>query len=153
MLLKFIKAQKNDVDLLININNKAYYDDYKRFKKCPGYKICPENMEISLCRPEIDKYIIHYENIPVGAVSIQKLGRGRYFVGNLCVVPSYQRKGIGTEAMKFICEYYSDWNLISLITPVPKKENIYFYTVKCGMKIKKYSKDSGIDVAVLVKTR
>lgn len=34
-----------------------------------------------------------------------------YEVGCLCVVPEYQGKGIGTQAIRFIKSYYEDWKL------------------------------------------
>ncbi|MDO5559010.1 MAG: GNAT family N-acetyltransferase [Oscillospiraceae bacterium] len=153
MFLRYIRATKFDAQLLIELNNKAYHSDFIKFKKCPGYGMCKENMEISLNRPDVEKYIIFDYNIPVGSFSIQRLGKGRYYIGNLVVIPENQNCGIGSQTIDFILDYYSDWKNISLITPAQKKENIYFYVQKCGFRIRKITKDSGIDVVVLVKTR
>lgn len=39
MNIRFKKAVKEDCELLIEINNKAYYADYIRYGECPGYNI------------------------------------------------------------------------------------------------------------------
>lgn len=44
-------------------------------------------------------------------------------VGCLCVIPEFQGKGIGTQAIKFIKAFYSDWEEFTLITPDDKLEN------------------------------
>lgn len=56
-------------------------------------------------------------------------------LGCLCVIPEYQGKGIGSRAIEFMLDYYTDWSKITLVTPADKEENINFYTKKCGFKV------------------
>ena len=50
-----------------------------------------------------------------------------YEVGCLCVIPEYQGKGIGTQAIRFVKSIYEDWERLTLVTPIDKKENVKFY--------------------------
>lgn len=38
MNIRFVKAEIKDCELLIELNNKTYYDDYIRYGECPGYE-------------------------------------------------------------------------------------------------------------------
>ncbi len=37
MSLNYTKAKKEDADLLIEIYNASFYDDYIRYGECPAY--------------------------------------------------------------------------------------------------------------------
>lgn len=133
MNLKYIKAKKEDADLLIKIYNASFYEDYIKYGECPGYGKTRKSMEESIVK--FPKMIIYNDDIPVGAISVASRGNGEYYLGCLCVIPEFQGKGIGTQAIKFMLNHYSDWNKITLKTPVDKEKNIDFYTKKCGFKI------------------
>ena len=78
---------------------------------------------------------------------------GIYEVGCLCVVPEFQGKGIGTQAIKYITSYYEDGDEFTLITPIDKKENIKFYTERCGFDIVSTEMDGNVKVARFVLRR
>lgn len=48
MGLRYIRAEKKDVDLLINIYNAAFYADYVKYGECPAYGKTREEMEASI---------------------------------------------------------------------------------------------------------
>ena len=104
MTIEYRQAALKDAELLIKIYNASFYDDYVRYGSCPGYGQTKEEMQES-----INKYLKHIiicDNEPVGCVSCIKLVNRVYEVGCLCVVPEYQGKGIGTQAIRFIKSYY-----------------------------------------------
>ncbi|MEA4888679.1 MAG: GNAT family N-acetyltransferase [Clostridiaceae bacterium] len=74
-----------------------------------------------------------------------KIYNGEYYLGCLCVIPEYQGKGIGTHAVKFILNYYADWEKIMLVTPADKEENLIFYK-KCGFTIDGAEMDGKVSV-------
>lgn len=96
------------------------------------------------------KFIILYKNKPVGSVSCKKVEVGVYEVGCLCVIPEFQGKGIGTEAIQFVTSHYDDWDKFTLITPIDKKENVKFYTEKCGFEIVSAEMDGNVKVVRFV---
>lgn len=71
----------------------------------------------------------------------------------LCVIPEYQGKGIGTAAMEFIKTHIQDWKKITLVTPADKTENVKFYTERCGFEIRSVEMDGGVQVARFVLER
>lgn len=122
MTIEYRQATLKDAELLIKIYNASFYDDYVRYGSCPGYGQTKEKMQES-----INKYLKHIiicDNEPVSCVSCIKLVNRVYEIGCLCVVPEYQGKGIGTQAIRFIKSYYEDWERLTLVTPIDKKENV-----------------------------
>lgn len=133
MQLTYKKAVKEDANLLVNIYNASFYDDYLQYGECPGYGKTKEEMELSI--DNCDKYIIINKNIPVGVLSFKKDTIGNYDIGCLCVIPPYQGMGIGTKAFHYMLSICTDWKRITLVTPADKEQNIKFYTEKCGFKV------------------
>ena len=58
----------------------------------------------SIENKEIEKHTVYADNVPVGVISIHNEGRGKYYLGNLCVIPEYQHKGIGKQAISLIID-------------------------------------------------
>ena len=56
MTLTYKKATKSDANLLIDIYNSSFYDDYVRYGECPGYGKTKSQMEQSIFK--FPKYII-----------------------------------------------------------------------------------------------
>ena len=133
MMIEYRQAAIEDAERLIEIYNAAFYDDYLRYGSCPGYGKTKEMMEASIRR--YPKYIILCDHELVGCVSYTKLHEGVYEIGCLCIVPAYQGKGIGTQAIRFIKTLIGDWKKLTLVTPISKKQNVKFYTEKCGFHI------------------
>lgn len=114
-----------DAELLIDIYNAAFYDDFVRYGECPAYGRTIERMRQSI--EMMPKLIISADGEAVGCVSLRDDGDGKYYIGCLCVVPSYQHKGIGTAVVEYIKQLYKDWREFYLVTPSDKSENIAFY--------------------------
>ena len=148
MILEYRKAVLEDTELLISIYNAAYYDDYLRYGYCPGYGITKEGMEESI--RTIPKYIIMCDNMPVGCISSKQIETGVYEIANLCIIPEYQGKGIGTKAIEFIKTQLDDWKMLTLVTPLDKKQNVKFYTEKCGFRIESTERDGDVELARFV---
>ena len=91
------------------------------------------------------------DNVPVGCVSSKQMETGVYEVGNLCIIPEYQGKGIGTQAIQFAKTLYEDMEKLTLVTPIDKKENVKFYTEKCGFHIESIERDGNVELARFVK--
>lgn len=151
MNLSYRKAVKNDADLLIDIYNSSFYDDYIRYGECPAYGRTKEKMELSIIN--IPKYIIMSSGTPIGVFSIESRGNGQYYLGCLCIIPAYQRMGIGAHAFQYMLSVYSDWILISLVTPADKEQNIKFYTEKCGFHTGAKTMDGNVEVINLYMER
>lgn len=151
MTIEYRRAVPEDAEMLINIYNASFYSDYKRFGVCPGYGKTIEMMEASI--RDNPKYIILCDNKPVGCVSCKMLEARVYEITCLCIVPEYQGKGLGTQAVQFVKALYDDWEKITLVTPLDKKENVKFYTEKCGFSIASIEKDGNVELARFIAER
>ena len=127
MDIQIKKAMAEDAQVLVDIYNKAFYEDFLKYGECPGYGKSVSDMEKSI--NETSKYIAYVGSAAVGAISVLKKDDGLYYMGALCVIPEYQRKGIGHKLLEFIKDKYKDWKKIELVTPANKEKNIKFYTV------------------------
>ncbi len=144
MVLTYREAVKSDAGLLMDIYDSSFYDDYVRYGECPGYGKTKSQMESSILR--FPKHIIMKDGIPVGVVSLENRGNGQYFLGCLCIIPTYQGMGIGTKAFRYMLSICPDWEKITLVTPSDKEQNIKFYTKKCGFSIAGKEMDGNVEV-------
>ena len=151
MTIEYRQAASEDADLLIDIYNASFFDDYIWYGTCPGYGLTKEQMEESIVRHP--KHIILCDNRSVGCVSYTKIDAGVYEVACLCVVPEFQGKGIGTQAIQFLKTYLKDWKRLTLVTPIDKKENVKFYTEKCGFHMESAEIDGTVELTRFVLER
>ena len=150
-MIEYRKATIEDAELLINIYNASFYSDYLRYGACPGYGNSKEMMEASIRR--YPKHIILSDNVPVGCVSCKSLEVGVYAIGCLCIIPEYQGRGIGTQAIQFVKMLHEDWEILTLVTPIDKKENVKFYTEKCGFQIVSTETNGDVELARFILKR
>ena len=106
--------------------------------------------EIAEIKPYLPKVLLEIpgliiaeneDGFPVGFMGIENRKLEMLFIS-----PAERGKGIGTEAIKFVASYFKDWKQFTLITPIDKKENIKFYTEKCGFKIISTEMDGNVKV-------
>lgn len=122
MLIEYRKAETTDAEVFIEIYNSAFYSDFVKYAECPAYGHTKESMEKSILN--YPKFVILCDGKPVGCVSCRPAEEGMYEIGCLCVVPEYQGKGIGTQAVRFVISYYKDRDKFTLITPIGKEEKV-----------------------------
>lgn len=142
------KADRDDVDELIRVQNSAFLSDYILYGECPGYGRTYESMKKSI--EECHTFKIMDDDTIIGDVIVQEKGKGDYFLGSLCIIPTYENRGVGQAAMKFIFEFFPDAKHWSLETPLLKSRNHYFYK-KHGFDITKKYLDGTVDICLLEK--
>lgn len=126
-------ADINDADILIEIYNSAFYDDFIRYGQCQGYGRSRENMERSIL--DYPKTIAYVNDKAVGVISVKDEGSGKYYIGCLAVKKEEQGRGIGTSLMKHFMSEHQDWVELTLVTPKDNEKNIRFYTERFGFEI------------------
>ena len=151
MNIEYRYAKKEDAEILIEIYDASFYDDYIKYGECPGYGKTVTAMRKSII--DVPKFIILCDDKPVGVVSCKNVDTRVYEVGCLCIIPEYQGKGIGTKTFEFVKSHYDNWEKFTLITPADKNENIRFYTEKCGFKIESTETDGNVQVVRFVLER
>lgn len=56
-------------------------------------------------------YIIQFEGKDIGFYNDAVLDNGNYEIGNICIIPEYQGKGIGTKILKDVIEKHQEFNI------------------------------------------
>lgn len=148
MDIKFERATIDDIEALINVRNQSFYSDYVKYGECPGYNISKENMTNSILNTISYKIICNNEI--VGNISIKDNHDNTYCIGCLCVIPDYENKGIGKEAIRFIESELPNSTVWNLETPVDKRRNHYFYK-KAGYSIVDEFMDGSVKLALFEK--
>ena len=138
------RADKSDADVLIEIYNSAFHDDYIRYGQCPAYGRSRENMEQSV--KDYPKIIAYDQGRPIGVISYKEEGPGKYYIGCLAVLKEEQGRGIGTLLLKHFMSEHPDWNELTLVTPKDNERNIRFYTERFGFKITGEEDDGKVTV-------
>lgn len=126
-------ADISDAELLVEIYNSAFYDDFILYGECPAYGRSKENMEQSVL--DYPKTIAYDQEKPVGVISFKEEAPGKYYIGCLAVVKEEQGRGIGTMLMEHFMSEHPDWQELTLVTPKDNERNIRFYTVRFGFDI------------------
>ena len=137
-------ADISDAEVLIDIYNSAFYDDYIRYGHCPAYGHTKETMQQSV--RDYPKIIAYEDEKPVGVISTKAEGDGKYYIGCLAVKKEEQGRGIGTALMKHFMNEHPDWKEITLVTPEDKEQNVRFYTERFGFEIVGQEDDGSVTV-------
>ncbi|MCR4768299.1 MAG: GNAT family N-acetyltransferase [Saccharofermentans sp.] len=146
--LNYACADIGDAELLIEIYNSAFYDDFVRYGQCQAYGRARENMEQSI--EDYPKIIAYDQDKAVGVISYKYEGAGKYYIGCLAVIKEEQGRGIGTSLMKYFMSENPDWKEITLVTPKDNERNIRFYTERFGFEITG-EEDDGVVTVLLFK--
>lgn len=105
------KYENTDYEFLYEVKKNAYkkyveqcwgkwddIDQKNRFK---------ESMEKTFDRT----YIIMFNDKRICFYQGQVVNERTYYIENICIIPEYQGKGIGTEILKSVINEYSDKNI------------------------------------------
>ena len=105
------KYENTDYEFVYEVKKNAYkkyveqcwgkwddLDQKNRFK---------ESMEKTFDRT----YIIMVNDERIGFYQGQVVNERTYYIENICIIPKYQGKGIGTEILKSVINEYSDKNI------------------------------------------
>ena len=143
-MLTYKNAEISDADVLIEIYNSAFYDDFVRYGQCQAYGKSREEMKQSI--RDYPKIIAYDQEKAVGVVSWKAEGAGKYYIGCLAVVKEAQGRGIGTELLKHFMSEHPDWKELTLVTPKDNERNIRFYTKHFGFDIVGEEVDGAVTV-------
>lgn len=123
--IEFQRAVPADIDALIEVQNLAFYADYTEFGVCPGYNHSKESMAAILSSAYDFKILC--DGKIVGNIIVRTKENDEYYLGELCVIPEYQNKGIGQQSICFLEREFPEAKLWNLITPAARPQNHYFY--------------------------
>ena len=86
----------------------------------------------------------------IGNCIVHDNGDGVYFLGCLCVVPTYEHQGVGQSAMEYLFAHFPQAKRWALETPLTKPRNHRFYQQQ-GFSIKEQYQDGSVAVCLFEK--
>lgn len=101
----------NDYKFVYEVKKNAYR---KYVEECWGEweeETQQKYFENFISQVKENAYIIQFDNKDIGFYNGKSLENGNYEIGNICIIPEYQGKGIGTKILKDMLEKYSDTNI------------------------------------------
>ena len=138
MDIKFVLANIDDIEKLIVVQNKSFYDDYISYGECPSYNEAEQKiLEFIQSENEIVYKIIKDREI-IGDIIIRRRENNRYYLRTISVLPKYQGLGIGQMALKYIEEIHPEAVEWELITPFKSYRNHHVYEKIGYVKVEEY---------------
>jgi len=134
MEMNFARADSEDADSLIDIQNRSFLSDFQKYGICPSYNQTKVKITSHITQDNVYKIVV--DGGVVGDIVVIKKGDYHYHLQCICVIPEYENHGIGNSAMRFIEREFPEANLWTLVTPADKLRNHCFYE-KHGFKITK----------------
>ena len=109
---KLIPYTYDKYDFVYEVKKNAYK---KYVEECWGAwieEVQRELFEKFINTVKEDTYIIQLNGKDIGFYNGETLADGSYEIGNICIIPEYQGKGIGTQVLKdIIMELHKDQDL------------------------------------------
>jgi len=105
------KYENTDYEFVYEVKKNAYK---KYVEQCWGKwnDIDQKNRFKETMEKTFDRtYIIVFNNERIGFYQGQVVNERTYYIKNICIIPEYQGKGIGTEILKTVINEYSDKNI------------------------------------------
>lgn len=149
MEIQFITPTEADLQDLQVVHNKAFLEDYLNYGECPGYGRTIESLRESMKRNTQFKIVA--DGRTVGKVSGHMEGEKAH-IDCLCVIPEYQHRGIGQQAIQYIEKHFANAKGWVLETPKNKKRNVSFYH-HCGYVIQGEMQDENVLLVILAKEK
>lgn len=105
------KYENTDYEFVYEVKKNAYK---KYVEQCWGKwnEIDQRNRFNESMEKTFDRiYIIMFNGERIGFYQGQVVNERTYYIENICIIPEYQGKGIGTEILKSVINEYSDKNI------------------------------------------
>jgi GNAT superfamily N-acetyltransferase len=141
-MISFLRASADDAKSLVEVQLRAFSIDVNICGEGPpGYDSVDRQIELTKSR-------VYYKIVDgdklIGGFYIHSKENGYYEIVRLFVDPSYQGKGIGCMALKYIEGLFGDLKILELEASDFRKDNHAFYENRGYVKVgeKKYSEGS-----------
>ena len=135
--IELVPYTDEDYDFVYEVKKNAYK---KYVEECWGAWVEEDQrkyFEKFIATVKNNTFIIKDGTKKIGFYNGKVLANGNYEVGNICIIPEYHGKGIGTEIVKYVNNYIYENYICDCIVLRPFKRNertVKFYE-KCGFEI------------------
>lgn len=129
----FKKAEISDIERLIKLHEASFAGDTEAFSEeaWNGY-FCNYDNVLNAINNHIAFKIMTEDKI-IGDIFIKICSDHQYYIWLFSIFPEYQNMGVGSKALRFLEEYFTNARMFTLVTPKQKPRNCHFYE-KNGFK-------------------
>lgn len=101
--------------IIKNLYIKQKKESYKKYvEECWGSWVEEDQrkyFENFINQVKDDAWIIQLDGVDIGFYNGMKLEDGSYEIGNICIIPEYQGRGIGTQVLKDVMKLHCNQDL------------------------------------------
>lgn len=128
MSITIKRAKIEELEAIIQGQKESFYDCYQRYQ---DHEMSPYNMTLDMMKWILENehlYRIQYDGKPVGAVYVhEEQDKYHMKLHGIFVVPEYQDKGIGQDAIALVEKEYPEVLTWALETPHDLYRNHHVY--------------------------
>lgn len=132
MSLVFRKSTMDDVNTLLTIQKASFQEDLEKYNDKENNPACETFEKLAENIKKFNHFTILDGQTIIGGIDVRG-NNERMHIDKLFISPSVQNKGVGTVAMQFLEEQFSNVKLWTLYTPFLSFRNHHFYE-KFGYK-------------------
>lgn len=111
MNYKLVPYTNEDFEFVYEVKKNAYKKYVEEYWGPWNEEIQQELFNKFIDTVKDDAYIIKLNDKSIGFYNGEKLEDGSYEIGNICIVPEYQGKGLGTRILKDIMKFHNGQDL------------------------------------------
>jgi len=122
-----IPAVPADALALIDVQNQAFYDDFRQYGDCPSYQEPETRMREMIEQAIVKKIVAVNTGEIIGDLIARRRENGIYYLRVIAVIPRFWNQGVGTRALTTLEQQFPDATKWTLVTPHRSFRNHHFY--------------------------
>jgi GNAT superfamily N-acetyltransferase len=129
MDLHLVKATATDAEIILEMQKKCFAKHFDRYNDVDGspYNETIDKMLLRINNEKVSYYKIVFNSLFVGCIRIYEREPEIFRVGIIYVLPEYQSKGIGQQALVMAENLHSDAKCWELDCPEDLPQNRHCY--------------------------
>lgn len=148
--LRLLPATPADFDTLRDIGHQAFAEDKLAYGQGPDIYENPEFLRPLLSEGGVVRKLMR-EDTPIGLTVTFRRTPTSCWLGCLCILPAWQGRGLGGQALRLLEAAYPEVCQWALDTPAANPRNRHFYEKAGYREIERDVTDEGLELVVFEK--
>ena len=148
--LRLLPATPADFDTLRDIGRQAFQEDKLAYGQGPDIYENPEFLRPLLSEDGVVHKLM-WEGAPIGLTVTFRRTPASCWLGCLCILPAWQGRGLGGQALCLLEAAYPEVCQWALDTPAANPRNRHFYEKAGYQEIERTVTDEGLELVVFEK--
>ena len=148
--LRLLPATPADFDILRDIGHQAFEEDKLAYGQGPDIYENPDFLRPLLAEDGVVRKLMAGDT-PIGLTVTFMRTPTSCWLGCLCLLPTWQGRGLGGQALRLLEAAYPDVCQWALDTPAANPRNRHFYEKAGYREIERNMTDEGLELVVFEK--